>query len=626
MKHNWIGFVIVAISALCVFFLMILGRVQPLQSVAFNQQIDTINERVMSVDTLQEYKRNIRNELPLIGNRRKLQQAYYSLGFINQRLNQFNEAYAYLLKSLNFKNFGSKEERITLYREMAVNYLALNQTTQAYDYFLRASSLLNIGDKNPLEASLHLRFSEALVEHTGDLGLAMNLLKRGVQLNPNMHQLIESYLLLADIHIATGSYEFAQHYLIMAKELSMAHEYEMHERLVISRLISVNYLRREYEKVISLFENNMNIEEVGTISLMQVVNSYQKLYGETVALEVLETYDSQLTRDLDRDWLLVMNAQILGNAGYYENALSKLIETPLLTMDALLLDWINQLKIHLQFALDESGDAVDVFKNSFQLAKEIGNFEAQAMLIEKINTRLIEAEAFDALHQLTEERRSQIQSESNILTEMFALGNQESGRTMQTAALRIVLTSLVGIVLTCLIISYTQYIKKLQLTISNQKRMDILTQTLTHESLYYELENDIDINRKVSFILIEIENLEQYNRIFGYLAGDTVLKQVGNVLTSTFSKSYVSRHAGNQFLVATYNSEERIEFQLDVVSEEFKNLAGVSPYADESNKPIIAISKSSGHLKTILDIDSCIKLADEQLKSSKIRGKSVVIY
>jgi diguanylate cyclase len=133
-------------------------------------------------------------------------------------------------------------------------------------------------------------------------------------------------------------------------------------------------------------------------------------------------------------------------------------------------------------------------------------------------------------------------------------------------------------------------------------------------------------NERLSILIIDIDFFKKVNDTYGHLAGDSVLQQLGIVL-STFSRSFdiVSRIGGEEFSVILPDcpSEQSIE-----VAERLRIAVETNEFII-SNEIKINISISIGaatYPDNVDDLEDLIKQADTALYSAKRSGRNKVCH
>lgn len=87
---------------------------------------------------------------------------------------------------------------------------------------------------------------------------------------------------------------------------------------------------------------------------------------------------------------------------------------------------------------------------------------------------------------------------------------------------------------------------------------DLLTGTYTRAVFFKQLQSEIDrcsrVNQALSIILLGIDNMEEYNREFGYQVGDHLLAMVGDIIREN-TRSNFRKEVGSLDIVCRYSGD-----------------------------------------------------------------------
>lgn len=149
------------------------------------------------------------------------------------------------------------------------------------------------------------------------------------------------------------------------------------------------------------------------------------------------------------------------------------------------------------------------------------------------------------------------------------------------------------------------------LAISEQATRDWLTGLYTRryfeETLSDHIEAATRYDRKLSLVLLDIDNFKGINDSLGHPAGDAVLQQVGALLKSTARKAdMVCRYGGDEFAVILPETgkTEALQF-VNRISEALRN----------RNKDLPPVSITAGI--AALPCENLVAVADEELLKQK---------
>lgn len=192
--------------------------------------------------------------------------------------------------------------------------------------------------------------------------------------------------------------------------------------------------------------------------------------------------------------------------------------------------------------------------------------------------------------------------------------------------------TLVAIIMVCSLISLEyNYIKnKLKnenTVLDTQASYDVLTGLLNRRSMDSHLDNIfIEYYREeeaFSIIMCDIDHFKNVNDTYGHDAGDYVLKEACQVISSEVrDKDLVGRWGGEEFLIVLFANKlaaaklaERIRAQIEAHQFSYKN---------QTLRVTMTFGVSAYHAGS--DVDSLIKSADKKLYRGKENGRNQVVF
>lgn len=130
-------------------------------------------------------------------------------------------------------------------------------------------------------------------------------------------------------------------------------------------------------------------------------------------------------------------------------------------------------------------------------------------------------------------------------------------------------------------------------------------------------------NDKIFLIFIDLDNFKPINDIYGHNKGDTVLKEVADILTKNFRKyDLMARYGGDEFIILFESDEspiKKINNTREKIEENFKkfNLSfsyGISIFPDDIEDINMEAQKI---------IEKLIEIADKRMYEEKKKRKSI---
>jgi|GEM_PF-3570465 len=162
---------------------------------------------------------------------------------------------------------------------------------------------------------------------------------------------------------------------------------------------------------------------------------------------------------------------------------------------------------------------------------------------------------------------------------------------------------------------------------------DDLTQIFNRRSFdnaLNDLWNDpLNIDRKTSLLMIDIDNFKLYNDNFGHLQGDKILTKIALTINSVVSDpAYtLARYGGEEFVVLMPDTDCETATALAERIKSTVSALGLVYYdtVDSASKILsISIGVANAELSMLEDAETLIRIADDNLYRAKRHGKNAV--
>jgi len=189
--------------------------------------------------------------------------------------------------------------------------------------------------------------------------------------------------------------------------------------------------------------------------------------------------------------------------------------------------------------------------------------------------------------------------------------------------------------------------KKLEQQVQHLSETDELTTLYNRRYCNQNLPKEIkkaEIWRSaLSIIMVDIDNLKQYNDLYLHLEGDKILRETAQAISNTLRKEgdWVTRYGGDEFVVILPGTNAS---QAGIVAERIRKISSELEFHLKGDKVRITVSAgvasfyylesalaSGGSKDKIVPTDyekianELIKLADEALLDAKKIGKNKVV-
>lgn len=119
-------------------------------------------------------------------------------------------------------------------------------------------------------------------------------------------------------------------------------------------------------------------------------------------------------------------------------------------------------------------------------------------------------------------------------------------------------------------------------------------------------------NKDMSLVMIDVDNFKLINDRNGHLAGDRVLRNIGNILNKNFNNNInlVSRWGGDEFVVIYFGDQQQLNHIIDNVKQQFKRYAN-------NIEPLTDISIGIASLDECKSVNDIIEKSDQLMYKQK---------
>lgn len=160
--------------------------------------------------------------------------------------------------------------------------------------------------------------------------------------------------------------------------------------------------------------------------------------------------------------------------------------------------------------------------------------------------------------------------------------------------------------------------------------MDGLTGIYNRRTFDTEFNNEwyrgLRNNKKISLIMIDVDDFKSYNDNYGHLNGDECLKSVAHTIRDSIERPYdiVCRYGGEEFVVLLVNTDVKgAEYIANKIKENIYNL-NIKHEHTAAKRVTISLGVASMMPVVNYERENFIKLADKALYEAKRKGKNRV--
>ena len=180
---------------------------------------------------------------------------------------------------------------------------------------------------------------------------------------------------------------------------------------------------------------------------------------------------------------------------------------------------------------------------------------------------------------------------------------------------------LFGFIICCLMTFAKSALTKEE-TITNESRIDKLTQIPNRNDLYIYIEN-LEDKENYALAIFDIDDFKKVNDTYGHIYGDYILKEMAQIASKNIEGNFIARFGGEEFVVLIRtNGDDKIAYDL---IEKMRHIIGNKLFEFEEHQIHITLSAGIERYKTDITTDRWIELADGKLYKCKKTGKNKTI-
>lgn len=134
-------------------------------------------------------------------------------------------------------------------------------------------------------------------------------------------------------------------------------------------------------------------------------------------------------------------------------------------------------------------------------------------------------------------------------------------------------------------------------------------------------------NEELSLLIMDLDNFKNINDSFGHAAGDEMIREIGNIILTSFRKTDIAgRIGGEEFAVVLRNASLE---EAKIVAEKFRETVASRKVIYEgqeiSSTVSIGVAAIRGKTDDISNVEDILKMADDALYKAKANGRNCVV-
>ena len=180
---------------------------------------------------------------------------------------------------------------------------------------------------------------------------------------------------------------------------------------------------------------------------------------------------------------------------------------------------------------------------------------------------------------------------------------------------------IVFMLITTYLIVILKYAFSLEKKITNEARIDELTQINNRYSLYDYFSQQED-KSSLLLVIFDVDDFKNINDTYGHVAGDFILKEIARITTSILDDSFVCRYGGEEFVVVMENKGKKSSF---AKLEKLRKIIENEDFYFEKNNIRITITLGASEYYNDQNLEQWIESADKKMYLGKSNGKNQTV-
>ena len=180
---------------------------------------------------------------------------------------------------------------------------------------------------------------------------------------------------------------------------------------------------------------------------------------------------------------------------------------------------------------------------------------------------------------------------------------------------------IVFVLISAYMVIILKYAISLENKITNESRMDELTQINNRYSLY-DYYDQVEDKSSLVLAIFDIDDFKNINDSYGHVTGDYILKEVARLATSTLSDTFICRYGGEEFVIVMKDEGENDVFNK---LEKLRKQIEKENFVFEKYHVNITITLGAANYTNGQSLEKWIEAADKKMYQGKNTGKNQTI-
>ena len=443
------------------------------------------------------------------------------------------------------------------------------------------------------------------------------------------------------VYVKKGNYPRALEYFHESLKISERIEDKNGIARCLNNIAIIHEKREDYQRALDYFKKSLekNEETDDRQGIADCLNNIGIIYGKQGEYEFALNYflkSLEVEKDLNDEDGIPRTLNNIGlvywNQGNYRQALKYYRKSLNLREKLGNKKGICSCLINIGMLYTECGqiqEALDYLKRGLYIAKDIGTLDllsevylALSKLYEK-ERKYKRALEYYKLYKETDDKLFNEEKSKQIADIQVRYETEQKEREAEIYRLKYVELARANEKIEKAHNELSKAYRKLELISRSDPLTELLNRRGFLERVTYEIHRYERSGKAFSIVIADIDNFKSFNDSYGHDCGDFILKTIAKIVRKTLRKQdSIGRWGGDEFIFLL--PETPIEGAI-VVAEKLKKKISEFHFSYKRNKLFVTMSFGASTIDKSLDIDICIKKADEALYRAKKSEKNKVV-